>query len=161
MKSKVKNLLENLNIQHRWVEHKAIHTVEDSLEIINSIGCKTPIKNLLLQDTSSKQFFLVIMSGEKRLNMKELAGKLNIKKFQFAKSPQLKELMGVEPGSVSLFGLIYDTNNKVKLVIEKQLLDEEELGFPPNDNTATVFISPNEIQKIIDHLDRSVLPIDL
>lgn len=156
-KLQVKKFLNKLKIPYRWTEHAAVFTVEESLELIED---KEPVKSLFLKGKDG-QFFLVIISGAKRLNTKDLAGKLGSKKLSFAKSEDLKKFLGVEPGSASLFGLIYDPENRVKLVIETRLLSVKELGFHPNDNTATVYIKPSDLKKIAQNLDHDINFIEL
>lgn len=157
MKSEVKSLLKDLEIPYRWVDHDAVYTLEESLKLIED---KEPIKNLLLQDKSGK-YFLVIMSGRKRLDMKSLAIKLNSRELRFANAEKLKDCLGVEPGAVSLFGLMNDKENKVNLVIEGRLLNVDELGFHPNDNTATLFIDPRHFKTIATRLDHGMIVVDL
>jgi Ala-tRNA(Pro) deacylase len=157
MKLEVKSLLKDLGIPYRWVDHHAVYTVEESLKQIED---KEPIKNLLLQDKSGR-YFLVIMSGEKRLDMKNLATKLNSRKLQFANAERLKDCLGVEPGAVSLFGLMNDEESKVTLVIEGRLLSVDELGFHPNDNTATLFIDPRHFKTIAMKLGHEMIVVDL
>lgn len=157
MKYKVKNFLQDLEIPYRWVDHEAVFTVEQSLKQIED---KVPIKNLLLQDKSEK-YFLVIMSGEKKLDMKKLAAELDSRKLQFANSEKLRDYLGVEPGSVSLFGLMNDKEGNVSLVVEARLLEVDELGFHPNDNTATLFVRPCHLQTIATRLEHEMIVVTL
>lgn len=157
MKTQIKHFLDDVGIPYRWVDHAAVYTVEESLKLIDD---KEPIKNLLLQDKSG-QYFLVIMSGANRLDTKDLAKKLNTNKLRFATARDLKELMGVEPGSVSLFGLLNDTNSQVRLVVEGRLLEVQELGFHPNDNTATLFMSPAHLRKVAHRLNHDMILVNL
>jgi Ala-tRNA(Pro) deacylase len=157
MKTTIKEFLDELAIPYKWVDHEAVYTVAQSLGVLDE---KTPVKNLLLQNKLG-DYFLIIMPGAERLDMKLLAQKLNTSKLRFASADDLMQLLGVTPGSVSLFGLLHDTNNQVQLVIERSLLEADELGFHPNDNTATIFISPANLGHIAHRLDHTVRSVSL
>lgn len=151
------NLLNKLKIPFRRVDHQAVFTVEESNLYLTD---NHPIKNLLLQDKSG-QFILVIMSGLKRLDLKELTNKIGSKKLQFAKPEDMKSLLGVAPGSVSLFGIINDKNNQVKIVIENDVTKLKEVSFHPNDNTATVFFDPIYLNLIAQELKHEIVLVKL
>ena len=62
----------------------------------------------------------------------------------------MKELLGLEPGSVSPLGLINDVNNVVKFYINPDLLKLDLIYIHPNINTATLSISISDFKKIIE-----------
>lgn len=144
----ISELLEKLDISYRWVDHPPAFTVADSANILVN---KTPIKNLLLQEQNGDQLFLVVMAGLERLDMKATARRLSVNKLHFASAETLLKTMHVTPGSVSIFGLIYPESNNISVVIDAQLMNSNELGFHPNDNTATVFIPNARIENILRH----------
>ena len=151
------NLLNKLKIPFRRIDHSAVFTVEESNLVLTD---ENPIKNLLLQDKSG-QFFLVIMSGLKRLDLKELSSKIGSSKLQFAKPDDMMSVIGVTPGSVSLFGIINDKQNKVRIVIENSITKLEEISFHPNDNTATIFFDPIYLNLIAQELKHEIVLIDI
>ncbi len=110
---------------------------------------KVPVKTLLLTDEKREQVWMVAMRGLNRLDMKRLARELGVKKLQFVKPEQVEALVGVRPGSVSIFGLLHPGAKKLQVLFDETLMQEPELGFHPNDNTATVFLSPADVQKVI------------
>lgn len=150
MKDKIIGLLHELNIKYRWVDHPAVFTVAESMKHIEG---KTPIKNLLLQEKNHGRKILVIMNGEDRVDMRLVALTLGSKKLQFADSDTLKQTLGVTPGAVSVFGLLFDGSKDVEVVIEERLLEEPELGFHPNENTSTIFIPGSALEQIIKRTD--------
>lgn len=110
---------------------------------------KRPIKNLLLKEDKGERLILVIMDGEQKLNTKILAKTLGIKKLQFAKPEVLKETFGVEPGAVSLFGILHPGAENIEVIVDKNIVKEPEIGFHPNENTSTIFIPGAAIEKIL------------
>jgi Ala-tRNA(Pro) deacylase len=157
MRESIKHFLDESNIPYRWIDHEAVFTVNESLNVVKD---DVPIKNLLLKSKSG-YYYLIIMSGLNKLDMKYLAKKLNTSKLSFASSDDLKRLLGVNPGSVSIFGLLNDPDNVVELLFEERLLEAVELGFHPNDNTATIFISTNYLQQITKKLGHPMQLVNL
>lgn len=146
MKNQIIEMLQGLGIEYRWLDHPPVFTVAEAAEHIKE---KLPIKNLLLQEKGEGRKILVIMSGDDRLDTKQLAANLGVKKLQFANVEVLKESLGVTPGSVSVFSLINDTSGAVEVVVDTRLMTEDEIGFHPNDNTSTVFVPGNSLGQII------------
>lgn len=151
------NLLNKLQIPFRRIDHPPVFTVDD---LNDHLIDHFPIKNLFLKD-DTKQYYLIIMSGMKRLDLKELAVKINSKKLRFASADNMMELLGVTPGSVSLFGIMNDKNNKVKVFIESSITKQDEISFHPNENTATVFFDPKFLDTIAKELYHEVTVIDI
>jgi len=140
-------VLENLNIIYEEIEHEKVMTVEEAKKIdnmINGVGCK----NLFLTDKS--KFYLVVLEENKRANIKDLSKYLKCSKLSFAHSEDLKEILSLEVGSVTPLGIINDSNNKVILVIDKDLIDKKLL-FHPNINTKTISIYYDDLIKFIDY----------
>jgi Ala-tRNA(Pro) deacylase len=146
MKDEILQFLTELDIPYHFEEHPAVFTVAEALEKIED---KRPIKNLLLVEAKGERLVLVIMDGEQKLDTKFLARTLGIKKLQFAKPDILKTTLGVEPGSVSLFGVLHSGSEKVEVIIDESLMGESEIGFHPNLNTATIFIPGSACEKIL------------
>lgn len=62
----------------------------------------------------------------------------------------MEKYLGLQPGSVSPFGLINDTDNHVHLFLDDNLKRENSLSFHPNDNHATVVISQEEFKRYLE-----------
>ncbi|MBP9761637.1 hypothetical protein KBD11_01060 [Candidatus Saccharibacteria bacterium] len=146
MREAVFTVLDELNIPYRLQEHQAVFTVAESSRKLPE---KVPVKTLLLTDEKKEQVWMVAMRGLNRLNMKILAHELGIKKLQFVKPELVEHLVGVRPGSVSIFGLLHPGSKNLRVLFDESLMQEPELGFHPNDNTATVFLTPADVQKVI------------
>lgn len=145
--------LENVKIPYELVEHKAVYTIEEAME---ELPGRTEIKNLFIQDDKGKRQYLVCMPGLKRLNLKVLAEELGEKKLRFCSPEKVERMLGVKPGSVSIFCCLNPNSSHVKVVFDEDLFSEKELGFHPIINTATVFISPLNGRKLLDNLDQEV-----
>lgn len=141
----VYELLDTIGVQYRVVEHKAVYTVAESSHVLAD---KVPVKTLLLREEKGDRLFMVAMRGDVRLDTKRLAAELGVKKLQFVKPEQVESLVGVPPGSVSIFGLLHDGASQLEVVLDAALMDESEIGFYPNENTATVFMKPADVVQV-------------
>jgi Ala-tRNA(Pro) deacylase len=147
--------LEKLGINYKRFEHKAVFTVEEAKEIEENIpGVKT--KNLFLRDKNKKNYLLFCLEAEAKANIKQLSEKLGLKHLSFASSEDLEKLLKLTPGSVSPFGLLNDEENKVKLVIDKNILEGESVNFHPNDNRFTINLKTEDFKKYLDSLNNEV-----
>lgn len=143
------DFLEQLGIDYELAEHKAVYTVEEAMA---ELPGRTEIKNLFIQDDKGKRQYLVIMPGMKRLDLKQLAEDLNEKKVRFCSAEKVEAMLGVKPGSVSIFCCLNETSHHVKVIVDKDLLREPDLGFHPIVNTATVFVPTDSIHEILKAL---------
>lgn len=149
MKQSIIDLLDNLSVAYEVVQHEPVFTVSDTARVLPD---KAPVKNLFLKDNHGDRLFLVVMNGLVRLDMKQLASDIGVKKLSFGNEPLLQKTLQATPGSVSLFGLLCDTENSVELIIDETIKNEERVGFHPNINTETIFISGESLEKITTEL---------
>ena len=140
-RQKVFEFLDAYSIPYRLQEHEAVFTVAESSKLLTE---KVPVKTLLVGEEKGTREIMVAMRGDERLDMKRFAVTLGVKKLRFVKPERVEELVGVKPGSVSVFGLLHSG--------AAGLLQEKEIGFHPNDNTATVFMQPNDALRAIDSM---------
>src|SRR5215467_9745696 len=94
--------LDRLEIPYSTVSHPPLFTVEQSRELRGTIpGGHT--KNLFLKDKRGA-YYLVVASEDAAIDMKGLHRRLGAKgRFSFGSADALRELLGVEPGSVFFF----------------------------------------------------------
>ena len=140
-------ILDKLNIKYEEVEHEAVFTAEQAQFIkveIEGIG----YKNLFLTDKKGK-YFLVLMEDNKKANIKEIAKITGASHLSFASKDELEKILLLKQGSVTPLGIINDIENKVILVIEKELKDKKILVHP-NTNTKTIAINYNDLIKFIE-----------
>lgn len=156
---KVLEMLKNMNIDYEIIVHPAIFTTEEANKHIkNKEGIF--LKNLFLSDQKNKYFYLVIIDDTKRLDIKKLS-KIIGQRLHFAKEEDLMKKMSLKPGSVSLFGLLNNKEKDIKVFIDKNVTKENKINFHPNDNTATIFISVNDMFEFLNNLNFEYRVIDL
>ena len=141
-------LLDRLEIGHATVSHPALFTVEQSRALRGRIpGGHT--KNLFLKDKRGA-YYLVVASEDAAIDMKGLHRRLGGKgRFSFGSADALRELLGVEPGSVTPFAAINDVAGKVAIVLDAAMLGHELLNYHPLVNTMTTSISRAGLMKFL------------
>jgi len=149
MKEKIIQLLDDLQVKFHWLNHPAVYTVADIKNLPEYIK---PIKNLLVQEEGGGQKFLIVMAGDKRLDQKLIREKLKNKRLRFASDEILMKTLGTTPGSVSIFSFLNDGSGDVKVIIDQEILKDDEIGFHPNINTATIIFPTKKLEIIINHL---------
>jgi len=146
--SKVLNFLDSLAIPYTLYRHLPLPTIEIALEYWCDIP-GTHCKNLFFRNHKGNKHYLVIFECHQELNIHDLEKRLCEGKISFASAQRLEANLGLSPGSVSPFGLINDTEHKVKVFIDINLLESEYLSFHPNDNTATLSIKTDDFIKFL------------
>ena len=147
-------VFEKLNIVFEEKEHQPVTTIEEALMIADMIeGLGT--KCLFLQD-KKKHYYLVIAEENKRINIKEIAHIVGKSSLSFASAERLMEVMGLEAGSVTPFGIINDADKKVTILIDEELKDQKLL-FHPNTNCKTISVEFDDLIKFIEFEDHSYL----
>ena len=142
-------LFEQLSIQYEYHEHPPLATIEDAKihwKDYNSGRCK----NIFFRNHKGDRHYLVILEHLRQLNIKNFEKLLKQGKLTFASDQRLKKYLGVEPGSVSPFGLINDIDKHVNLFIDEKLNEFDRLTFHPNINTASLVISKSDFLKFLE-----------
>lgn len=152
--SELYRLLEMISIEFEYHEHPPLATIEDAKihwAYYNSGRCK----NIFFRNHKGDRHYLVILEHLRQLNIKDLEKRLKQGKLTFASDQRLKKYLGVEPGSVSPFGLINDQEKHVYLFIDEKLKEFDRLTFHPNVNTASLVISRPDFIKFLEYTGNS------
>jgi len=158
MDKDLQKYLEDLGIRYTEYKHPAVFTVAESKKLaLNIPGLHT--KNLFLRD-ENKKFYLLVCPGDKRMNLKSLKKHLKIKELNFGNPDELKKILNISPGSVSLFCLIHA--KQIHLIIDKEVWLADSVGFHPNANTSTLVISHSDLEKFYNSInfEKEVIEIE-
>ena len=159
MDSNLQKYLEKHKIKYVTHEHAAVFTVAESRDLkknIPGLHCKC----LFLKDDSGK-FYLVAMPADARLDMKKLRNNLSVKKLHFGVEEELWDKLHLKPGSVSIFGLINDTEHDVYFIVDKEVWNAEAVGFHPNVNTATLVLKHENLERFYNSIKNNKDVIEL
>lgn len=144
---RVYDLLDHLNIKYERVDHEALETMEackEVDEILNAVICK----NLFLCNTQKTNFYLLMLKGDKRLKTSVLSKQINTARLSFAETEYMEKYLDIQPGSVSVMGLMNDTENKVQLLMDEELLEYEYIGCHPCINTSSLRLKVRDVMEL-------------
>ena len=145
----VEKFLNDNDIEYELHEHPAVFTCEEAEKhCANVPGVAS--KNLFLRDEKKQRYFLVILDAQKRADLKKLGEIFDAKRISFANPDELKEKLGIEPGAVSLFGILNDIDAKVELYIDRDFYEQPIVNFHPNRNTASVALTNEMLLKFLN-----------
>ncbi|MBC8035801.1 MAG: prolyl-tRNA synthetase associated domain-containing protein [Rhizobiales bacterium] len=132
------NRFKTLGIETRVHDHPPVFTVEEARALRGQIP-GGHCKNLFLKDEKG-EIWLIVCLEDARVDLKALPLKIGSKRLSFGKPDLLMEILGVEPGSVTPFGLINDTEARTHVVLDEPMMRKEFLNYHPlrNDATATL-----------------------
>ncbi len=148
-KQEIYNYLNEKNISYEITNHKAVYNMEEASEIDIPYP-NQDAKNLFVRDDKKKNYYLITVKGNKRIDLKEFSLKNNTRRLSFASKEDLMKIMKLIPGAVTPFGILNDKDNIVKFYLDKEFLEEPKfLGVHPNDNTATIWIKTDDLINII------------
>lgn len=148
-KDKVLALLEGLQIGYEIYDHPPLPTVEIATEYWKDIDA-THCKNLFFRNHKGNRHYLVILEHSQKLGVRDLEQKLRQGKISFASQKRMDRYLGINAGSVSLFGLINDQENHTYVFIDENLKFVDKISFHPNDNTSTLVISNKDFIRFLE-----------
>ncbi len=148
-KQDIYSYLTERNIWHEITEHKAVYNMAE-LAGIDIPYPDSDAKNLFVRDDKKRNYYLITVKGDKRVDLKEFRQKNNTRPLSFASETDLINIMNLTPGSVKPFGILNDKELKVHVFIDEDFAENPCLiGIHPNENTATVWMKTNDLIDII------------
>ncbi len=131
--------LDRLKIPYWRTDHpdQAAYTMEACREIDAVLGAMV-CKNLFLTNRQHTAFYLLMMPGDKPFKTKELSAQIGSSRLSFGTPEEMEEMLNCAPGSSSLMGLMNDTEHRVQLLVDEDVLKDEFLGCHPCINTSSL-----------------------
>lgn len=136
--------VDKIGLEYSHIEHSPAETIEACHIIEEHLNAKI-CKNLFLKNSASTEYFLLIMDGDTRFDSKVISHQVGSTRLSFASADDLRLYLGIEPGSVSIMGLINDKEQKVKLLVDSNLLEELYFCCHPCKNTTTLKFKTEDI----------------
>ena len=159
MINKVTGFLNSLNIPYQLLRHQAVVTTEESKQVIHVDNCLS-CKSLFVKDKQSDNYYMVVLTFEKRANMRGLASYVGCAKFEFATEEVLLQKLGVHRGSVSPYAFLNEQGNSIPLLIDSDVWNGNNVKFHPCDNTATVVVSVADFKKYLTAINKQTIVVD-
>lgn len=155
------DLLDKLEIDYKRVDHDATATIDACIEVEKLLDI-TICKNLFLCTANKSQFYLLMMPGSKPFKTKELSSQIGSSRLSFASPEYMLELLDIEPGAVSVLGLMNDKDCRVKLLVDRDLMSNEYVGCHPCVNTSSLKIRIGDLtEKFLPSVKHSAIIVDL
>ncbi len=159
-KLEVIDMLNDAGIRYNFIEHPPVETIKE-IKRFDLPNPETIVKNLFLRDDKKKSYYLVVVRSDRTVNLKELSKLLGSRPLSFASENDLMYYLGLKKGSVTPFEIFNDVQCRVNLVINESILSFKMIGIHPNENTATLWISPFDLQTIIEKHGNSIISLKI
>lgn len=147
-KQDVYEYLKSKNIWHEITEHAAVYNMAELAEVEMPYP-EADAKNLFVRDDKKRNYYLITVKGDKRVNLKEFRRAHELRPLTFASAEDLMAIMGLIPGAVTPLGTLNDEERKVTLYLDGEFLNDDRIGVHPNDNTATVWLKATDLIAIV------------
>jgi Ala-tRNA(Pro) deacylase len=137
------------DIEYERHDHPPVFTCEEADRLVPPLpAAKT--KNLFVRDRKGRQHFLVVVGYEKVVDLKALSSLLGVSKLSLASPERLRRYLGVDPGSVTILGVVNDPDKDVEIIMDEGLWDSKAFRCHPLVNTSTLVISRQNLQRFLD-----------
>lgn len=159
-KAAVYDFLNDQEIEYEVTDHKAVYDMAELAEIDLPYP-EADAKNLFIRDDKKRQYYLISVQGDKRVDLKAFRDQFNTRRLSFGSDKDLLALMGLTPGAVSPLGLLNDHDLKIAYYLDRQLVaDDHLIGVHPNENTATIWLKGQDLVDLIEANGHSVTVVD-
>lgn len=154
-------LLDSLGVSYTRVDHDALPTIEACQEVDRLLSTEI-CKNLFLRNAQKTDFYLLLMPGNKKFKTSLLSKQIGSARLSFGEPEFMEQFMNLTPGSVTVLGLMNDKENRVRLLIDKDVLDQEYFGCHPCINTSSLrLLTRDVIDKILPAMNHAYTVVDL
>ncbi|MBR2666715.1 MAG: prolyl-tRNA synthetase associated domain-containing protein [Oscillospiraceae bacterium] len=158
-KQETYDYLTSRSIPYEVTEHAAVFNMEE----LDAVALPYPdcdAKNLFVRDDKKRNYYLITVKGDKRVDLKAFQKAHGTRKLSFASAEDLMAIMRLTPGAVTPLGLLADEERKVTLYLDAAFLGGPA-GVHPNDNTATVWLNAEDLVKLIEAHGNTVNVIEI
>ena len=160
-KQEIYDFLKQQHIDFEITEHPAVWNMEDVAQL-EMPHPEADAKNLFVREDKTRNYYLITVKGDKRVDLKALRKEEGLRQLKFASAGELAEVLGLYAGAVTPLGLLNDESRAVTLIIDSHFLQPPALiGAHPNDNTATVWLKTEDLLWFLRSHGNEVLVRDL
>ena len=145
---RVYDFLDRLQLSYERIDHAAAMTMEDCAAVDRALNA-TICKNLLLCNRQNTDFYLLLLPGDKVFKTSELSRQIGSSRLSFAAAEYMERFLDITPGSLSILGLMNDRENRVKLLIDEDVLKGEYIGCHPCINTSSLRLKTADLTNVI------------
>ena len=128
--------MDSNDIPYQIFHHEPIFTVAEGEHLKAQIA-GAHSKNLFMKDKKG-QFFLLSLLDHKQVDLKALSRDYGKRGLSFAKAEDLMRLLRLLPGSVTPYGLLFDTQKEICFLLDEDFLQYPQVNFHPMRNDRTI-----------------------
>jgi Ala-tRNA(Pro) deacylase len=139
-------LLEELKIPYERYDHAPVFTCEEAYAALPDEPA-VQTKNIFLRDKRGRRHLLLVTTCEKAVDIKKFADTADADHLSFASPERLRKYLGVEPGSVTVLGLINDPANGIELYVDRDVWNTEKWRCHPLVNSATLVLARADLER--------------
>lgn len=139
------DLLDRLGIPYERVDHEPADTMEACAAVDEVLAPAVICKNLLLCNAQKTKFYLLMIREDKKFKTRDISHQINSPRLSFAPPEFMLEFLDITPGSVSVLGLMNDTQKRVQLLVDEDVLKAELFGCHPCINTSSLRLKTADV----------------
>ena len=148
-KQEVYDFLHDKGISFEITKHKAVYNMDELAEVELPYP-EADAKNLFVRDDKKRNYYLITVKGDKRVDLKAFQQQNGTRRLSFASADDLMAIMKLIPGAVTPLGILNDAECRVQVYLDRDFLDApDKIGVHPNDNTATVWLKTEDLLTLI------------
>ena len=160
-KDEILTLLRQKGIPFEYAGHRAVYNMEEMREV-HLPHPEAEAKNLFVRDDKKRNYYLITVRGEKRIDLKKFQSDQGTRRLSFASDDDLMSILGLTPGAVSPFGLLNDREHRTVFYIDREFTDADALiGVHPNENTATVWLKTSDLNHLLSEHGTTVRSFEI
>ena len=138
------DFLDRLGISYFRTDHAPANNMQACNEIDAVLGVVI-CKNLFLCNRQKTKYYLLMMPGDKKFKTKELSAQISSARLSFAEPEDMLKYLDIEPGAVSIMGLMNDRDHRVQLLMDEDVLRDEYIGCHPCVCTSSLKIRTSDL----------------
>ena len=146
-KTEIYQYLTENNIWHEITQHEAVYNMEE-LKAVELPYPEWDAKNLFVRDDKKRNYYLITVKGDKRVNLKDFWKAHGLRPLSFASPEDLKKYMDLTPGAVTPLGLLNVEGAPITMYLDAEFKDSI-IGIHPNENTATVWLQGDDLVELL------------
>jgi Ala-tRNA(Pro) deacylase len=129
-------------------DHPPVFTCEEELRHVPESGAART-KNLFMRDRRGRRHLLLVTLCSKSVSIADFAETADADRLSFGSPERLMRYLGVEPGSVTLLGLVNDAEHAVEVYIDTDVWSAPSVHAHPLRNDATLVLSHADVARFL------------
>lgn len=128
--------------------HPPVFTCDEERQHVPESGAART-KNLFFRDRRGKRHLLLVTSCAKNVSIATFTETSGADRLSFASAERLKDRLGVEPGAVTVLGLVNDPQHAVELFVDFDVWSAPSLHAHPLRNDATLVLTHDALVRFL------------